>query len=101
MNNITDRATKFLTQIGLTIPPSGKGENWITLCAVKVHIHQYGSKRKSYERTCKKTVRGEIKETRVIVNVKKNCIYNIERYTSGETLSQQEIIVNQYKYGVE
>ena len=90
------RAVEFLSQIGLIVPPVGNGDRWITLCQVQARVATSGLTEKIDIQTCTKTARGEIKETRVKVNVEWRCEYAADIYASGTMITYQNNVASQY-----
>jgi len=94
--NVQASTAKFLSKVGLTVPPNGKGDKWITLCEVKARVAHTGLEEKKDTQTCTMTAKGEIKETRVKVIEEWSCSYNTERYSSGTMLKYQNNIEQKY-----
>jgi hypothetical protein len=94
-------ATKFLAQVNLTIPPTGKGYEWISLCQVKTRVADSGFNEKEDTQTCSHTSHGHIKEIRVKENGEIwRCTYNNELYASNTTLNYENNISNKYDAAV-
>jgi hypothetical protein len=89
-------AERFLAQVNLTIPPSGKGYQWISLCQIKTEaINAIGENHDT--KACTYTAHGDIKQTQVKENGPiSRCSYSNEFYASGTMLSYENTIADQY-----
>jgi len=90
------QAQQFLAQVNLTIPPSGTGYQWISLCQIKTEaINAIGENHDT--KSCTYTAHGDIKQTRVKENGPiSRCSYSNEFYASGTMLTYENTISNQY-----
>ncbi|CAF1424305.1 unnamed protein product, partial [Rotaria sp. Silwood1] len=95
-DDVKQRAANFLARVGLTIPPTGQGEDqWVALCEVKARITDAELTEKRVTQTCTKTTGGEILEIRVIRRAAWRCSWSTESYSSGTLLNYQQTLASQ------
>jgi hypothetical protein len=87
---------EFLAKVNLTIPPTGTGYKWMTLCTLKANAEN-GLQENDDTQACTYTAHGEIQEVRVKEDAAiSRCSYNDELYASGTMLTYENEISNQY-----
>jgi hypothetical protein len=87
---------EFLAKVNLTIPPTGTGYKWMTLCQLTARAEN-GLQENQDTQSCTYTAHGEVQEVRVKQDVASSrCSSNDELYASGTMLTYENYVSNQY-----